>query len=167
MVSRGELRTSSILPRAVGPGPAPGQQPGAKLLLFALGAVVVDNGGMRRIKHRQARWTGVAVAVTVVMCAGAVAEASTPVVTIRGSRTLLPGPGDERDAMASLLSCINEAAKRICAESHHAPGAVDTANRGPVSQPVLVEVIPVAQRRPTALPTIQSHLLNLPPPAAN
>lgn len=107
-----------------------------------------------------------AVAVAVVMCAGAVAEASTPVVSIRAGRSLPGVGGDDRDGMVSLLSCISEAARRLCVDAQHHAAVIETAGRGPVSPPVLHLIQPIPTQRPHALPTIQPHLLNLPPPLA-
>ena len=110
----------------------------------------------------------VTLTLSVLLCIGALSNGQAAAATVVAQSLQRQGvTAGERESVASLLSSLNDAARRLC--QHQAGQAVVLG--APDTDHLIVE-IPTALRpyeapgHVEAYPPAQPHLLNLPPPAA-
>jgi len=128
---------------------------------------------MRVVKRSESQFFGpvpgipaVTLTLSVLLCIGALSNGSAAASVVARSLQRQGATVAERESVASLLSSLNEAARKLCRPQ---PGqAVVLTTR----TDHLIRHIPTALRpvempeRYDALKAVLPHLLNLPPPAA-
>ncbi len=103
--------------------------------------------------------------LSVLLCIGAMADGSAAAAVVAQSLGRHGTTASERESVASLLSSLNEAARKLC--RHHAGQAVTTKSI-PIDvlvgdEPTALRVYEDAERCDSRRPAL-AHLLNLPPP---
>jgi hypothetical protein len=110
-------------------------------------------------------WT---LTLSVLLCIGALADGQAAAAVVAQSLDRHGTTANERESVASLLSSLNDAARKLCRHQHTGqvantawppaglPIGEDTAALGPYDAPV----------RCDSRPAMLDHLLNLPPPVA-
>lgn len=123
------------------------------------------------MKRRDYEFIGSVPAVTltlsVLLCIGALSDGSSAAAVVAQNLSRHGITAGERESVASLLSNLNEAARKLC----RVPSG-QSVGIAPIPIELLMGKEPTAHRayqaepRHETRPALQVHLLNLPPPAA-
>jgi hypothetical protein len=109
----------------------------------------------------------VTLTLSVLLCIGALSDGSAAAAAVAQSLGRHGTTASERESVATLLSNLNEAARKLCRV--HTGQAADftqsSAEHLPGDQPTALRPYDPESRR-YAGPEIPDHLLNLPPPTA-
>jgi len=130
-----------------------------------------DADDNRGVKRQDSPFIGRVPAATltlsVLLCIGAMADGSAAAAVVAQSLGRHGTTASERESVASLLSSLNDAARKIC--RHHTGQAVTTTRSltGLLigDEPTALRTYKASDRCDSRRPAL-AHLLNLPPPVA-
>ena len=105
--------------------------------------------------------------LSVLLCIGALSDGPAGAAAVAQSLSRNAVTASERESVATLLSNLNDAARKLCRVQTSQPAGLPQATVEPLpgDEPTALRVYDTGSRLP-AEPALQDHLLNLPPPVA-